>query len=198
MKKVKKKDRVLKFGLKVLFSSIALLLLVQIFKFYQNYQNTLQNNSSDQSSQQNEKDESNLLTWSDYINEEYSISFSYPYLLHEVVYEDAGEYDFFVVFEENQFSVEKGIAFGISGNGLEEEIKRIKDDISLQGESNIIKDESGMVIDGENSWILEFEPKDTALEKRAFLIIERGDHTYSFSTVSEQIIRLGESMQFLD
>lgn len=135
--------------------------------------------------------------WTIYTNEEYLISFLYPRMLLKRVYEKTDEYDLFIVFEENQLTQKRGIAFGVSKIGSEEEVKRIKNNIYSQGEVKLVVDEN-LNIEKEKGRILLFEPQDKNLEKRSFLIIERGDYTYSFSTVPEQMQKIADSIQFLD
>ena len=135
--------------------------------------------------------------WTIYTNEEYLISFLYPRMLLKRVYEKTDEYDLFIVFEENQLTQKRGIAFGVSKIGSEEEVKRIKNNIYSQGEVKLVVDEN-LNIEKEKGRILLFEPQDKNLEKRSFLIIERGDYTYSFSTVPEQMQKIADSIRFLD
>ena len=179
--------------------SIALLVTEITLNVYKNQKDKDKEVTSNQKTQKTSTvdDQNDKNPWSFYSNTDYSISFSYPYLLHKVEYEDSGEYKFFIVFEENQFSVEKGVAFGVSKDGLEKEVAGIKEEISKQGKSKIIKDEQSD-FGGNKSWILEFEKEEESLENRSFLIIQKGDYTYSFSTVPGQMQKLSESIQFLD
>ena len=196
--KRKKNKKILKAGFLTMFVSIVLLFLALFINSNRNLKKSLQERITIQNKQQNEQNKTEEKThpWTNYVNEEYSVSFSYPYLLHEREYKETGEYAFFIIFEENQFSFEKGVAFGVSKDGLEKEIERVKSEISLQGNSKLTKDEN-FDVEGEEARTLVFEPKDESLEKRSFLIVEKGDYTYSFSTVPEQMQKLKDSIQFL-
>lgn len=179
----------------MLLFSVVILLLAQVPKLYKNLKNNAQKEAGSTIKEDNQEVKDESARWSKYENEDYSISFDYPYLMHKIEYEDPGEYDYFVVFEENQFSKEKGVAFGVSSDGLEKEIERIKDNVSKQGGSILIKDEE-FEESCLDSWVLEYEPEDESMEKRSFFIFERGDYTFSFSTVPEQIQRLRKSIGF--
>jgi len=199
-RKKNKKISILKFGFWLMIFSIAILLIILGLNYFKNINTNKDEKMGDETKLQEkstEVSEEKDQLWTPYVNMKYLIAFSYPYLLHERDFEEMGDYEFFVVFEENKFSKEKGVAFGVSRDGMEKEIARIKKDISKQGKSRLIKDEKLDVDNGE-AWVLEFEPEEGLLEKRAFLIIEEGDYTYSFSTIPEQMKRLSESIQFLD
>lgn len=197
MTKRKKRTDVLKIGKYILFISLVVLVSVGYFNSLKDKKEGKESIIKENAQQDTQQEQDDKHAWTLYANKDYAIAFSYPYLLNKRDYEDYGEYDFFVVFEENQFSVEKGVAFGVSKDGLEKEVERIKKDVSEQGKSKLVKDEK-LAVDNGEAWVLEFEPEDEALEKRSFLIIEEGDYTYSFSTVPEQMQKLSESIQFLN
>jgi hypothetical protein len=194
-KNQRKKVNMLKIGLALFSFSVILFILLQTLRLYENSKNNSQQDSNRSTEQESDENSVGPSRWSKYENEDYSISFDYPYLLHEVEYEEPGEYEFFVIFEENRFSKEKGVAFGVSSDGLEKEIERIKANVSKQSNSKLVKDEeykSSCI----KSWVLEYVSEDELMEKRSFFIFERGDYTFSFSTVPEQIQRLRNSISF--
>jgi hypothetical protein len=116
-------------------------------------------------------------------------------LLHKLEYDESEDYDYFIVFEENQFSKEKGVAFGVSSDGLEKEVNKIKNSVTNQNGSILVK-EGKYDFRGLKSWLLKYETENSSLESRVFFIFERGDYTFSFSTVPEQIQRLMDSIEF--
>lgn len=186
----------LKAGLLIMFfSSVLLITKLNYGRSFVQDDSGLKEISGRKSEEENKEEPSSF--WNTYANEKYRISFSHPQLLLKREYVEIDGYDLFIIFEENKFSKEKGIAFGVNKDGLEKEVERIKEGISKQGETKLLKDEKLDVDNGE-AWILEFEPEDESLERKAFLVIEEGDFTYSFSTIPKQIQRLSKSIQFLD
>ncbi len=198
MIKKRKKISVLKIGLLLLIGSIFSLILSQSNKvlvdksFSDSYKNDNKNLVI-------KKDEENKMddNWSNYENKDYSIGFSYPPFLRKVEYEEPGEYEYFVVFEENKFSLAKGVAFGISSGGVDEEINRIKEGIKREGKIKVIKEKEIDLLE-EKARLIEVEPEDDQLERKSFLVFQRKNFTYSFSTITDQMQKLISSIRFLD
>lgn len=194
--KKKKSNELLKIGFLMIFLSVALLSTKIYFNTDFNGNGSTPAPKKTDNSVPNGDMESEVL-WNKYENTEYLITFSYPNLLTKKTFEDSGGYEFFVRFEENSLSQGKGVALGINRTDLEVEMERVKDEISKQNNARLVKDQE-ISVQGTKGLILEFEPEDETLEKRSFLFIAKGDYTYSFSTVPEQMQDLIDSIEFLN
>jgi hypothetical protein len=192
----KKPVELLKIGFLVLLLSIIFLSTKLSFGSTNSRRGLIPEKTSSENFQQ-ETDGENASGWIPYTNDEYLISFSHPNLLLKKEFTESGGYDLFVVFEENKFSKEKGVAFGIRKSGLEEEVERIVGEVILQENSKLTKDEE-MEVAGERARVLVIEPQDIFLEIRSILIIEKSGYSYSFSTVPEQMQKLIDSIEFLN
>lgn len=196
MKKTKSKE-LLQIGLLMVFLSIVFLST----KFY--FNTTFGNTTTDNDFKrvgnllvtENANDENKR---SPYINEEYLISFSYPSFLSKKEYTNVGGYDFFVRFEESEVSKGKGVAFGVKSSEFDSELERIKNDILNEGEISLTA-EKEIGVGGEKARLVEFVPNNKEVfEARSLVVVKRGEYTYSFSTVPDQIQTLIESVNFLN
>ena len=194
MKKNIPKD-LLKVGFLVMFLSIIFLSTKLSYDL-----DSTQKTSTGQTTPQNLSQQDNQESpsgWDIYTNEEYYVKFSHPRFLLKRVYEKTGGYELFVVFEENELSLGKGVAFGVGKTGLEEEVERIKSGISKEGNTRLSNDEN-IVVSEMKARLLSFESQEKFLENRSFLIIEKDSYTYSISTVPEQMQKIIDSLEFLD
>jgi len=194
--KIKREHKIVRVGLYMLSTSIVILI---ISLFINSAKTSPVSNVNKEVPETKESSNEGKLSdfWERYTSDKYKISFSYPRLLNKNEFSKTGEYDYFVVFEENQYSLEKGVAFGVSSDGFDKEVERIKSDIEKQGKTKIVKDDELLGL-GEKARIIEFDPEESDLEKRSFVIIEKGDYTYSISTTPEQIQTIIDSIKFSD
>ena len=134
------------------------------------------------------------LKWEEYRNEEFRFRVELPKFLYEREFRDKGGYVFFIRFEETKFSLEKGVAIGVSGKTYEEEVEGTKTNLTESG-AKLVKEEKITVDDFEGTK-LDFEPEGEG-EKRSVVIFSKEGYSYSISTVPEQISRVTESFKFL-
>jgi hypothetical protein len=134
------------------------------------------------------------LEWDEYKNEEFEFSLEHPNLLYKREFRDQGSYKLFIRFEENKFSIEKGLALGISGRTKEEELAYNKESLTQAG-AKLVNVEK-ITVYGQEATRLDFEPQGEG-EKRSVVVFSRGDYSYSISTVPEQIGRVVESFKFI-
>ena len=191
--KRKKHISVFKIGF-LLFLLSALFLSAKLYlNFYQkNNKKYSQLDIPDNFVAEDKFDSKNL--WTSYSNEEYLVKFAYPNFLTKVEYRNEGGYEYFLVFEENDVSKGKGIAFGVNDGEFEDERKRIKTDILNIGKVKFVKEEK--ILKWKEALVMEFEPEDEeVLEKRSVLLIDNGNYIFSFSTVPYQMQALIESIE---
>jgi len=136
-----------------------------------------------------------VFEWQEYKNEEYGFRLEHPKLLFKRTFKDKGGYPFFIRFEETKFSLEKGLALGISKRPQEEEIESVISSLSKEG-AKLVREEKIKVQDVDGTR-LDFEPEREG-EKRSLVIFSKGNYTYSISTVPEQIERVIESFGFIN
>ncbi|OGM25035.1 hypothetical protein A2715_03780 [Candidatus Woesebacteria bacterium RIFCSPHIGHO2_01_FULL_39_32] len=135
------------------------------------------------------------LKWEEYRNEEFRFRVERPKFLYEREFKDQGGYVFFIRFEETKFSIEKGVAIGVSGKTYEEEVEGTKTILTESG-AKLVKEDKITVDDFEGTR-LDFEPTGEG-EKRSVVIFSKGDYSYSISTVPEQVEKVIESFKFLE
>lgn len=140
-------------------------------------------------------DQNQTLNWRIYENEKYSYTLKYPPLLYKREFENQGGYLHFVRFEENKFSLDKGLAFGVSDGSLENEVKRIKQEFS-QGAKLV--NEAEVDIGDIKGIRLDYEPEVRGGEKRAVVIFNGRGYSYSLSSVPEQIEKILAGFRFLN
>lgn len=136
----------------------------------------------------------NQTSWDVYTNDEYGFEIAYPRLLREIEIESEGDYEFFVRFEETEFSQGKGVAVGASKASLDEEVEKI---------SSNFKEEFGMEpsltskaeIYGHPAVAMQYSPGE-GYEPRSIIIINNGSYTFSISSTPEQMDTLVESLVF--
>ena len=191
-----KSKEILKAGLLVLFLSIIFLLTQIPINNIPEFSRIF-NKDVNITGTQNLDASEDYSGWVIYSNEIFSVSFMHPDLLIKRSYENSGGYELFVVFEENNLSREKGVAFGVSRTGIDEETERIKNNISGQGSSEVVREDE-VDFKGKRAKYLVFESRDETLENRSVLIVQKEDYTYSFSTVPEQMRKLISSIKFND
>src|SRR3989344_8091138 len=132
------------------------------------------------------------LQWEEYFNEELGFKMSIPQFLYKSEFSDRGGYKIFIRFEQTNFSLEKGIAVGISEKIAEEETETLKGNLSDEGA--VLQNEEKIEISGIEGTKLTFIPKEGQEgEPRSIVIFDRNGLTYSISTVPEQIDRVTES-----
>lgn len=152
-----------------------------------------QNGNSETTSVNQDVDQSKVI-WEEFTNDKYGFTIAHPPLLLKRETEDEGGYLYFVRFEENQYSLGKGIAIGVGENTRDEEVakikKEIKDEATIDPES-----EETIKVAGQNAIRLNYQDKGQ-YESKSFVIFEKDGKTYSISTVPDQIDRVIESFEF--
>lgn len=137
------------------------------------------------------------ITWEEYVNPEYGISFSRPKFLYLRETKNQGGYEYFARFEENEFSTARGIALGIRKISFEEEVERLKKELESDFDVRLIRQDK-LRIDKRDAVRLDYEPsKKTEFEPRSIVFVGKGDLTYSISTVPEQINGIIDSLKLL-
>lgn len=136
------------------------------------------------------------LQWENYVNEELGFKMSIPRLLYKREFSDQGGYKTFIRFEQTNFSLEKGIAVGVSEKTFEEEVESIKE--ALSGEGAVLKNEEKIIVSDIEGVKLTFVAKEGQEgEPRSIVIFSKEGLTYSISTTPEQIDRVIEGFNFL-
>src|SRR3989304_10010751 len=136
------------------------------------------------------------LQWEEYFNEELGFKMSIPQFLYKSEFSDQGGYKTFIRFEQTNFSLEKGMAVGVSEKTVEEETETLKENFS--GEGAVLQKEEKIEISGVEGIKLTFVPKEGQEgESRSIVIFNRNDLTYSISTTPEQIERVVKGFKFL-
>src|SRR4030042_697501 len=134
--------------------------------------------------------------WKIYQDTIYGYEIAVPKLLIERKYKDMGRFVQFVLYEETQFSNEKGVAVGISKLNIENEINELKKD--MLNEKAVIAKEENIKVDGLDGILIDFEPEDkNILEKRSVFLVSKNNFTFSVSSVPEQTPRLIDNFKFL-
>lgn len=186
-----KSKEILKIGVFILFLTLVFLSTLLSLTFEDRGETALDGTQSGGDDLNSKKD-----VWDEYTNEEFKVSFTYPKLLLKREYKNQGGYDFFVRFEENELAMGKGVAMGVNGDGLDAEVKKLKESMTAN-EQAVISLEEEVNIDGVRGIKLDFEPKSVAAgEKRSVLVFERRGFTYSLSTVPGQMQRIIDSIKF--
>ena len=140
-------------------------------------------------------DEEVEVPWRTYTNEAYGYEISHPGLLYQREFVDSGGYEHFVRFEETQFSLDKGVAVGVSLKSAEEELNAMKSELSENAE--LVEERSISVAGLEAAYIL-FRPSFEGGEERAIAVFEGNGATFSVSTVPEQMDKVLQSFKFLN
>ncbi|KKQ85583.1 MAG: hypothetical protein UT08_C0005G0034 [Candidatus Woesebacteria bacterium GW2011_GWB1_38_8] len=187
-----KSTGLLKSGAVVMLLSLIILALYFIVKFPKD--DTEYQGAKNVASQPGAMSKSERPAWEKYTNNEYGIVFEIPKLLLEKEAKN-DNYLFFIRFEENKFSREKGVALGISETNIKEEITKVKKDLEEQDGELVKENEINL---GEVTGVrLDFKPKETESgEERSIVFFERFGKIYSISTVPGQIDRVVESIKF--
>jgi hypothetical protein len=141
----------------------------------------------------NNNTQEELSTWKTYNNTNYRFVIKIPNLLLERVYTGQQDYLFFVKFEENKFSEEKGVALGVTDRTVAQEVEKIRTDMAK--DFSINPKESNIKVDGQDAVRIDYE-KVGELEARSVVVVRGNDVTISVSTVPEQIERLIKSIDF--
>ena len=134
-----------------------------------------------------------IFGWEYFIHPEYKFSVYVPRLLVKREYEESTDYLFFVKFEENRFSEEKGVAIGVSDRNLNDEEEKTHEIVG-QGQSSVEPKRQEM---GEGVLRLYYEAMD-GFESRTIYLINNGEYTYSISTTPEQIEKVLSGFVLLD
>lgn len=135
--------------------------------------------------------------WRVYQDTIYGYEIAVPKLLIERKYKNNGRFVQFVLYEETQFSNEKGVALGISKLNIEKEIDELKKDMT--NEKAVVASEENIKVDGFDGILINFEPEDEEiLEKRSVFLVSKNNLTFSISSVPEQIPRLIDNFKFLN
>jgi len=196
-KQEKSRLSVFKTGIVLVFLSLVILTIHLVIRI-------LKNNSSDNNQTQivnepenvQDQDTSEDRAWEVYTNEEFGFELLIPRLLTEREWRDQGGYKYFMRFEETKFSVDKGVAVGVSDSNLGSEVKRLKDNLEKEG-AKLVKEQK-TVIGGKEGVLLEYEPEDVGGgEKRVVVIVENPPSVYSISTAPEQIEKVIDGFIFL-
>ena len=133
--------------------------------------------------------------WQNFVNEEYGFSIQIPVLLLKREVFNGGRYLYFVRFEENQFSKGKGVALGVNNLPIEEEERKIIEDMRNM-EFSVEARREDIKIGGFKAIKLTYGASENT-EARTFLIINNGNYTLSISSVPEQMERIIEKIRFL-
>lgn len=131
--------------------------------------------------------------WRVYDIKEYRVAFKTPPLLLKRQFTNQQDYLFFMKFEENKFSQQKGVAVGVTNRNVAEEIEMVKVEISKN--STLVPKEEKVKVDGFEAIKLSYE-KDINFESRSIVVVNNGKITVSISTVPEQIDALSNSLDF--
>jgi hypothetical protein len=202
--KVKKKlERVVKAVIKNPFLlGLSLLIVVTLFLLTNLIVNKLTNNFVDSkadSSSVNSDDikiPEGIENWEYYVHPDYKFSLYVPELLIKKEYDDPGDYLFFVRFEQNKVSKDKGLAVGVSERSLEEEEKKTRELIE-QGLSDAKSKREELKLTKYDAIRLDYE-ESVGLEPRSIVLVRNGGFTYSISTHPEQIDKVLSGFVFID
>jgi len=135
--------------------------------------------------------------WGEYANEEYGFKFLHPKLLYKTEFKNQGGYIFFVKFEENKYSLGKGVAIGIRQSEKGRDVENVKNDIAREGNARL-DNEQEIKMGDFYAVILNYTSGDkTQEEDRSIVIIQKDDKSYSISTVPEQIDKVISSFSFI-
>lgn len=134
--------------------------------------------------------------WKIYQDTIFGYELAIPKLLLERSFTNEGRFEKFVIFEETQYSVEKGVAVGISRLDLKGERDQLLGDMEKEG-ARMSKEED-IEIDGHPGLLITFEPGEgEGLEEKSVFMVNNGDFTFSVSSVPLQIDRLIDNFKFL-
>lgn len=126
--------------------------------------------------------------WIEYSKSDFGFSLMFPPDLVVNETKDIGGYKYFVRFEEDGSSSDKGIGVGVSVKSLEAEINKIKD--SLEKEGGKLIEEKDVVVNGFSALQLYFKPQSSTMEERVVVILSDGKYAYSISTTPDQVDRV--------
>lgn len=132
------------------------------------------------------------VSWRLYTNEEFSYEVLLPGFLYKREFINEGGYEHFIRFEETAFSVDKGVAIGVTRISSQEELEKMKNEL---GQDSELVDEKNVFVSGIEAVYLRFVPNFEEAEERAFVVFEKEGLTYSISTTPEQIDRVLESFK---
>lgn len=136
-------------------------------------------------------------SWPQYTNKEYGYSLLHPRFLLKREYRNEGGYLYFVKFEETEYSVEKGVAVGVSKTVLKDETQRLKKEMTQFLEADLVA-ETQFNLNGYDAVRLEYVVKNKEVgEDRTIVLVTKGDYVYSLSTVPQQIDQVIISFKFL-
>ncbi len=184
-------------GLLVMF--LGLLLLVSYLLFFPR-PSGIQTTTNDPDAKLQEKVKPTgvqNLQWENYVNEELGFKMAIPRLLYKREFSEEGGYKTFIRFEQTNFSLEKGVAVGISERSVEDEAKTLKENLLTEGA--VLQSEEKIKVSDIEGVKLNFIPKETSEgEPRSIVIFNRNNLTYSVSTTPEQIERVVEGFKFLN
>lgn len=133
--------------------------------------------------------------WETFINIEYGFSVKVPRLLIKREQDANEEYLFFVKFEENRFSEEKGVAIGVSDRNLADEEAKTKEIFDKNFEE-LEPEKEDFALKGYQAVKLEYKGKGSN-EPRVIVLVNDGQYSYSMSTTPDQIDRVMEGFVFL-
>jgi len=184
----------LKIGVILLIGSLFTLL---IFNYYKKpLRDQVVNKEDLTTSQSGLMSKNEKLAWEDYANSEYGITFKIPKLLLKRDSLGENEYLYFVRFEENKFSREKGVAMGIRESDLEKEKTLLKKEMEDAGGK--LSNETKLAIKDFPAERMDFKPdsQNKGLEDRSVILIERFGKVFSISTSPDQLDRLISTINF--
>jgi hypothetical protein len=142
----------------------------------------------------NQDADQSKVMWQEFTNDKYGFTVARPPLLIKRETENEGGYLYFVRFEENQYSLGKGVAIGVGENTRDEEVNNIKK--SIKDEAGIDPDSEEEIIVSDQDAIKLTYHDNGQYESRAFVVFEKNGKTFSISTVPEQMNRVVESFEF--
>jgi hypothetical protein len=185
--------KILLYSLFIIFFVVAVYLLLNLKTKTSLDGSTVFEKQNGETAQKNEN-----IKWEPYLNMTYRYALMYPGTLTKNEYEDEGGYLHFIRFEENELSVGKGVAVGVTKRDMDEEVSEIKKQV-LDSEIGKLSTENKIVLKGLKGIRLDFEPKAGKVgEKRAVVVVNKNSLSYSISTVPEQIDIVLESFTFFD
>lgn len=187
----------LNLGLFILFISTSILLLKVALTQWDKKGNTDNyNRTLEESETSDSVVPEGIRDWEYFVHPEYKFSVYVPRLLVKREYDDSGNYLFFVRFEENRFSEDRGVAIGVSDRILEEEETKTREIIEAGFSDKKPKKEIVKLTD-HDAIRLDYQEAE-GFESRTIILVNNGDYTYSLSTVPEQIDNVLAGFVLLD
>src|SRR3989344_5998711 len=108
----------------------------------------------------NKADNESEATWANYKNDEYGFSVDYPLYLYPTEVEDPEGYLKFIIFEQTNFSVLKGMAIGITKSSLADEVSNVKKSIEKDGAAKLEEEKVGEK-DGHATVLIRYSAQKT-------------------------------------